>query len=78
MIDCELKIDGKKRIMKRGFPEVLDLHNAMEGVRTTLSRNGNDFNVRVKEIHFNGFSLVSQSYTAGADVELHVRSMLEE
>lgn len=77
MVDCELIIGGKKRIMKRGFPEVLDLHNAMEGVRTTLSRNGNDFNVRVKEIHFNGFSLVNQRYTAHTDVELRVSCTLE-
>jgi len=78
MIDCELKIDGKKRVLKRGFPEVMALHSTTDGIRTTLLRNEHDFNVRVKEIHFKGFSLVSQSYTAGADVELHVRSMLEE
>lgn len=78
MIDCELKIDGKKRVLKRGFPEVMALHSPTDGIRTTLLRNEHDFNVRVKEIHFKGFSLVSQSYTAGADVELHVRSMLEE
>lgn len=77
MIDCELKIDGKKRIMKRCFPEVLDLHSTMDGVTTTVSRNDYDFNVRVKEIHFNGFSFVNQRYTANADVELHVSSMLE-
>ena len=52
MVDCELIIGGKKRIMKRCFPEVLDLHSTIDGVTTTVSRNDYDFNVRVKEIHF--------------------------
>ena len=77
MVDCELIIGGKKRIMKRCFPKVLDLHSTIDGVTTTVSRNDYDFNVRVKEIHFNGFSFVNQRYTANADVELHVSSMLE-
>lgn len=77
MVDCELIIGGKKRIMKRCFPEVLDLHSTIDGVTTTVSRNDYDFNVRVKEIHFSGFSLVNQRYTASVDVELHVKCMLE-
>lgn len=77
MVDCELIIGGKKRIMKRCFPEVLDLHSTIDGVTTTVSRNDYDFKVLVKEIHFNGFSFVNQRYTANADVELHVNSMIE-
>lgn len=77
MIESELIIDGQRHVIKRDFPEVLDLHSTTDGITTTVSRNDCGFNVRVKEIHFKGFSFVRQYYTANSDVELHVSSMLE-
>lgn len=77
MIKSELIIDGQKHVLKRDFPEVLDLKTISEGVTTTISRIDCGFNVRVKEIHFNGFSFVRQHYTASAGVELHVNCVLE-